>query len=148
MTLFPPMPHPARARIRFAAVIAFALLLKALVPTGWMPAFEDGRITLRLCGGWMPATAINAQGHHGMTMDPAASPPTADHDRHGEEQQGSDQPCSFAAAGLSWTAPGPSPTADLPLPLAALRVTLSPAVSIGRGLAAPPPPSTGPPLLS
>jgi hypothetical protein len=159
-----------RASARFGALVGLALLMKALVPAGWMPVWEDGRLTIALCGGWVPAAAPDRasmdHGSHGAAAP--GDPPMAhaghgshdahqahapagevDHSQHEEERQGADQPCSFAAAGLSWTAPD-APGADVALTLGARggAAPLPSAVAVGRGLAAPPPPPTGPPLLS
>ena len=140
---------------RFATLIALALLIKALVPAGWMPQLEGGTLTLRLCGGATPAPASPpaAQDHHGtMSHDAGASSGHHDahggQDRHEKEQPTLDEPCAFAAAGLSWTAPVPG-AAPAPLPFAAaIADPHQREVVIGRGLAAPPPPQTGPPLLT
>jgi hypothetical protein len=134
---------------RFAALIALALMTKALVPAGWMPFFDNGTIALRLCGGWtpQPTTQPAAQAERGMSMEHEASA-SAHHDRNDEEHQSSDQPCSFAAAGLAWAALDSAGTAEPPLQGSTMARSFPRAVAVGRGLAAPPPPSTGPPLLT
>ena len=132
---------PAR-HLSIAALLAFALIVKLLVPTGWMPVFGSRGIALEMCGSYGPpppaiAKAM-AQAAHRM----------AGHDKHKQhDNKGHDQPCAFA--GLSFAALD----AEAPSPLIALPTVtplppISMAVAIGRGLAAPPPPSTGPPALA
>lgn len=132
---------PAR-HISVAALLAFALIVKLLVPAGWMPVFGTRGVTLEMCSSYGPpppalAKAM-AQAAHRM----------AGHDKHKQhDKQAHDQPCAYA--GLSFAALD----AEAPTPLVAVPVTqaLPPApftVAIGRGLAAPPPPSTGPPALA
>ena len=115
-------------------LVALAIGVRAAVPAGWMPMTgADGATRLVLCPGndaamtGMAMAATSPDRHH----DPAA--PAADHD------------CPFGVAALA---------IDLAVPLAApLGVGIatatvpvrSPALLPGRGLAAPPPPSTGPP---
>lgn len=143
-----PTRPPFSQRALFANILGLALLLKALVPAGWMPVFDNGIVTLRLCGGWAPAPEAErpAEAHH--IAEHGAPAAAADHDRHDSEPSGSDQPCSFAAAAFAWTE-SDSAFAPRAPPPASLRVgTFSPSVSVGRGLAATPTPSTGPPVLS
>jgi hypothetical protein len=125
-----------------ALAVGSVLLLRLLVPAGWMPTFENGQIGLALCGGWAPAPGFPAahadhDAHHDETPAPS----------HDSDDQGHDAPCTFAGASLPWLGvetvalePFKNANADA----AALALVSAP----GRGLAAPPPPSTGPPLLS
>ncbi|MCZ4342307.1 hypothetical protein O4H52_11865 [Sphingomonadaceae bacterium G21617-S1] len=116
------------------AFIALALLMRLLVPAGFMPARGQGfAITLCTGMGAMPAWV----------------------DKHGQIHKGKqapdkqvEHPCAFGAFGAALDLPGGA--AGLPLPFVAgrtLLTALGEAVSIGHGLAAPPPPSTGPPLV-
>lgn len=134
---------PAR-HASVAALLAFALIVKLLVPTGWMPAFGSQGISLELCGGYGPPPPALAR-----AMEHAAHRMAAGHDQHKQhDKQGHDQPCAFA--GLSFAAvDAQAPMLPIVLPprLAAPSLT-APIVAIGRGLAAPPPPSTGPPALA
>lgn len=122
----------------FAPVlIACALFARIVVPQGWMPSqgAEGWRITL--CAGTGPmtmampeaiATALDKNGH------PAS-------DGH----QPGDHPCSFAAVAAALDGP-PAVAVALPMLAAAVwRPASIFAVSVGQGLVAPPPPSTGPP---
>lgn len=117
---------------RFAlALIACALLLRIAVPGGWMPG-EQGR-WIELCTAQGSLTAfVDARGklHHG---DPADAEKAKQH-------------CAFAGLGGALDRPAAvePPTvapAYAPLP------TRIASASVGRGLAAPPPPSTGPPSI-
>ena len=112
-----------------------ALAVRALVPAGWMPAASAaGATVLVFCPGVTPAvgpTAAMPGMHHGKTGDPAH--PAAEH------------PCAFAGLGLAWVAAA-VPSIVLPRVVAALSRRGDEGVAgIGRGLAAPPPPATGPP---
>ena len=119
-------------RAWLGTLLALAIALKLLVPQGWMP---DSRGGLMLCSGKVPvAVPAMTHGGHGKHDAPA--------------KQAADHPCAFA---------GPSMAAAPPVPLAALTappvtsdaLPITPfAVAVGRGLAAPPPPATGPPAFA
>ena len=89
---------------RFAALIlAAALMLRLLVPAGFMPDVSSGRIAISICTGYGPApmTPMTMPGH-AMAM---AGQAMADHDSHGsgsDKHRKADMPCGFG--GLS--APG------------------------------------------
>ena len=118
---------------RWAVGLALlALALQGLTPPGFMVAREAGRATITICTGHGAAQSIvDLSGH---PAKPAQSKP--------------DAPCAFAGHGVV-TAPPiaallASPiAAPNPLPMVA-RFDLAP----GRGLAAPPPPSQGPPTYT
>jgi hypothetical protein len=113
-------------------LVAAALFMRAAIPGGWMPAADtDGLVRIVLCTGMGEAEAwLDADGN--VQKDkPAGEPKT-------------DSPCTFAALAQAFA---PAPVVALPvrfavLILPTLRTTT---VAIGRGLSAPPPPSTGPP---
>jgi hypothetical protein len=115
-------------------VLACALMLRVLVPAGWMPSTDASGVTrITLCSGEGRQTAwVDRDG----TLHKQA-PNTSD-PRH-------DQPCAFAGLAFAM-ADAPAPTALLlpPTPRADAAPRPVPA-AIGRGLPAPPPPSTGPP---
>ncbi|HUD29906.1 MAG TPA: hypothetical protein VMQ93_13620 [Novosphingobium sp.] len=96
--------HFFRDRPALAALLlAAALCLKALVPTGYMPAAPDTGLIVALCSGSMPA---------GSTMT-IAIPKKGSHQDHGTTT--ADHPCAFAPLAAGMTG------ADLaPLLLAAL----------------------------
>jgi hypothetical protein len=47
-----------------AAAVLAALLLRLVVPAGFMPVVEHGRLTIALCSGAGPMTAMPGHGHH------------------------------------------------------------------------------------
>lgn len=137
---------------RIAALIALALLLKALVPAGWMPAFEGGALTLRVCGAWAegidrPQPSGSGHGHHTGPTAHGSHAAHNDEPQHHGEGPGTEQPCAFAATGQSDGPTGPN-VETLPLATQSAAPVFPHTVALGRGLAAPPPPSTGPPHLS
>jgi hypothetical protein len=121
------------------AVIAMAI--RAAVPVGFMLNADQGRwITVTLCSGSGPMQmALNLDtGEHREGGEPS------------EEDPGNGvhhAPCVFAAAATA----APPPLVDVVVPQFALGTQPAPAfpsqVSVGRGLAAPPPWATGPPAI-
>ena len=106
-----------------------ALIVQALTPPGFMVARQDGHAAIVICTGHGPASSLS---------DLLGHPGNAPQSRH-------DAPCAFAGLAL-----GAAP----PLMSMILRpVSLATEVALiarfdlipGRGLAAPPPPSQGPP---
>jgi hypothetical protein len=109
-----------------------ALLLQGLTPPGFMVARQGGQAVIAICTGHGAAQSIiDLSGH---PSKPAQSKP--------------DAPCAFAGHGVVTAAPIAallaSPIARLSAPPPLARFDLAP----GRGLAAPPPPSQGPPNLT
>ena len=129
-----PLRHYLRDRRHFAlAIIMVALLMRLLLPTGFMPEVSAGKITIALCTGHGQATidiaVPNGNGHH----DPAQ---TAKHD----------MPCPFASGSTHGLA-GADPTL-LAIAIAfVLALSLRPVV-VTRLAGAPylRPPLRGPPL--
>ena len=123
-----------RRRALAALVLGAALLLRALVPAGYMfaPA-QDGRtLTVTVCTGSAPQQIELALPGKGSTQ---------------REHEAKDGPSAFAGLG-TLAANADAPTLALP-PEPSQTDPLPPlAVAIGRGLAAPPPPQTGPPSLA
>ena len=118
----------------FAITVLLALSLRILIPTGFMPSVSAQSLVVELCSGVSGKT---------VTIDLGKKLP-------GETQKhAADSPCVFAA-GLSH---GLLTSAELPTiqPFAyGLTVFVGTAIAdltISR-LAAPPPPSQGPPALS
>jgi len=95
-----------------------AMMMRAVVPPGFMPAAADGRLVVTLCHGEDSVT-IDLGGGAGQDADKSGHAL----DRHG--------PCVLAA----------------PYRISFTERALSASVHVGAGLAAPPPPSRGPPLL-
>lgn len=94
-----------------------------------MPVADGGGARLVPCSGAGPM--VMGAGHA--------------HDRH-DGQSRVDSQCPFAAAAVPLLDAPPPPLAP-PAPRASYSEALpAPAAAVGRGLAAPPPPATGPPL--
>lgn len=121
----------AMLRRRFVVLALLALLVPAFVPQGYMISGAAGATGLTICTGHGPLV-LNAPGH--QPANPAKSSNNA--------------PCAFAGLGVGLAAAAPTilPTGGVAFvaTILGLRSDLAP----GRGLAAPPPPSQGPPILS
>lgn len=113
-------------------LIALALTVRAMIPAGWMPATSGG-FAVTLCTGGMVSTAwVDGEGR--IHKEKPGESNTTEH-------------CAFA--GMAQAVLGsdlPAVVAPVAAAIADTRSRLS-AVSIGKGLAAPPPPSTGPPAI-
>lgn len=109
-----------------------AVFSRAILPVGYMASVSGDRISVTLCGSGASAT-----------LD------LGDHDGRGGDGKAAqmDGVCVFAVAATA--APPPVALAAIAAPVAApvdATPVLSPAVAIGQGLAAPPPPSHAPPV--
>lgn len=122
-------------------LFASALLLRAMVPTGWMPSTEGG-FRIELCTG-MGAAEASPEARQAMAalINHQAS-------GGGEKKSASDHPCIFTALGFAFAAPDPTPALTITPHVAGPHSLPDNHVTIGHGLAAPPPPSTGPPILA
>lgn len=131
------MPLSLRRRLTWLALLVGALLAHALTPEGWMPAASAaGGIQFTLCPGAGPAHVMVQTADGKMHHKPAGKGRAGDH------------PCTFAGVGLGDATP-PVPTVRTPERLDTLAPLIPAAGAIpGRGLAAPPPPATGPPALT
>ncbi len=115
-----------------AALVFLALAMRLIVPSGWMPAFDASGIRITICSGMgiVEATlGVDGKIHKSSPSEGAAK----------------DSPCAFAGVGnvdVANEIAAPLMTVLTPLPMA-----LAHYLTIGQGLAAPPPPSTGPPHL-
>ena len=128
-------------------MLAAALFMRVLVPIGWMPVVDASGIHLEICSGWAKQPQPQPHNPHHMAHAghhmPAEKAPAHQH----EPSKHSGQPCAFSGLGLAFL--------EVAQPLAivaapddeALPIHL-PAAIPARGLAAPPPPSTGPPALA
>ncbi len=130
---------------RALAAFAFlAMAVRAIVPAGYMLAAaptETGLVTVTLCS-VHGAVQVQVDTETGAIIDPAQNNQPAP-----EQDTGDNPPCVFAtAAALAApeTAPLPLAAAYGAEPAVAATVEVAP----GRGLAAPPPWSTGPPLTA
>lgn len=127
------------------ALLGGALLLRALIPAGWMPVRTAGGFVIELCSGRMPGGDSTQAQAARQLLDAALTRTGQSHDNTPSSSH--DQPCTFAGLATPWTAPAAlEPATPAPAPAEIRPATL--AAAIGRGLPAPPPPSTGPPILS
>lgn len=112
-------------------LLALALLLRLLVPAGWMPATGSG-YQITLCTGMGAVSAWvgkDGQIHKGKPADSKT-----------------EQPCAFSGFSAALNLPMLDGLAIAPsIAASVVLITKLTAVTIGRGLAAPPPPQTGPP---
>lgn len=128
----------AKPAFRALRLLCLALLLasRLAIPAGWMPVRTDQGVAIMLCSGDGPVSAwIDAQGKV--------------HKGEKKQNDGSAKdPCPYGALHAALRL-AESPRLAGPPPAAAAAILPGPQqVAIGRGLAAPPPPATGPPLLS
>jgi len=117
---------------RWAVGLALlALFLQGAAPAGFMLAREDGRATIAICTGHGAAFSLADLAGH-----PAKQP-----------RSRPDAPCAFAGHGVA-AAPPLAALIASPVGRSAPVLVLEPSdLAPGRGLAAPPPPSQGPPQL-
>ncbi|NTS66329.1 hypothetical protein HRV97_14305 [Sphingomonas sp. HHU CXW] len=134
------------AQRRFAVLIcAAALLLKLLVPTGYMIQSSHGHLTITVCSGSVPATAATEM----PGMDRSMLDHGKDHGKndHGKQDHGkAEMPCAFS--GLSAAALGAVDPIQLAILIAfvtagGLFVVASPVQSNATWLR---PPLRGPPI--
>jgi hypothetical protein len=116
-------------------ILSFALLAKALIPSGWMPtggrAFE-----ITVCAG---------TDTHSLWLDDKGRLHKQDPDDRNTKSDS--KPCAFAGLGAAVDLPVIPPLKRKPLATGATTSVARSVAAIGQGLAAPPPPPTGPPLL-
>ena len=131
----------------FLPLLLLCLFARGAVPAGWMPAFTDQGVSLILCSGMAepPSTQGEHSGHNAHADHHQSG---SSHDHSGKSKHDmAGQPCAFAAAAADLPSPDLSVvpaglvSSDLPF-------QRSTAVTVGRGLAAPPPPATGPPITA
>lgn len=128
---------------RLGAIALLALLVRALIPVGYMVASAEtpnGRfLIVQLCDGHASAAqAIDLE--TGQKVDLAKFPKSPTNSGN------SDQPCAFAAA-VAFAPPVTAAGALAVVVSTDADVSLPKVVRPGRGIAAPPPPATGPPIL-
>lgn len=117
-------------------LVACALLFRIAVPAGWMPQAYAQGVTLAWCSGMGDAAPAEARVLIAKALGGQDAP---------KHKPASDQPCAFAAAAHPIAQVAPAP---LPMPAAHAPVAVHPVLPAfpGRGLVAPPPFATGPPL--
>jgi hypothetical protein len=142
LALTPTRAHRARvirallpSRHLAAALVLMALAMRVLVPSGWMPTTERG-FALTIC------TGVDTQT---IWMDSKGK-------LHKEDPTKGDavehSPCAFAGA-----PPALAANADMAVAAIAPQPRIVPSfvwqdVTVGHGLAAPPPPAIGPPSFA
>ena len=115
------------------ALLLCVLAVRVIVPQGYMWASAPGGAPAMVeCSGMGPMP--------GMAMSHGQS-----HDHDGKT---ADHPCAFAAAGAAVDLAAEVHPVALRVIAAAAPATLRISVSPGLGLAAPPPPKTGPPPIA
>lgn len=115
-----------------AAMILLALALRVIIPSGFMPSSERG-FALTICTGMDTQTVWMDKSGKLHKEDPSKGK-SVEH-----------QPCAFAGAAMA----ADVLSADFQVAMApvalAIPVFATREVSVGAGLAAPPPPAIGPP---
>lgn len=109
------------------------LMVRALVPAGWMPAQQRGQWITICSGAGVTMAWIGADGK----IDKNHAPAKAQKAGH----------CAFAGLGMPVDLSLAPLNIAAPAYVALLLPKLTPAITVGHGLAAPPPPKTGPPSL-
>ena len=123
---------PRQPRLLTMIVLACALFLRVLVPTGWMPAPKNGAFAIELCNA---AARVQATEHAGK----------AHHDSKGKGHGGE---CAFAPLQAGFAAVPAAPILPAPSAAPAALPQQFTASVFARGPPAPPPPATGPPALA
>ena len=124
------------AMLRTRGLVLFALLaftVRLLVPFGFMPHADEGGYRITLCTGeGMVSAWVDADGKlHQGEKDPS---------------QRGDQKCAFSALAGAPAMPDHAVVDFVPAGAEPISFAEQGQVAVGRGLAAPPPPSTGPPF--
>jgi len=136
--------HLTLHRWAAALLVAFALAVRLAVPAGYMPM--SGKLALEICAGQNADLAAMAAMPGMDPMDQAMPMKGMD---HGKSMPGDhDHDCGFGAA-IGGAADLPALILPALLPPVALAAAFTPQLILrpGLGLAAPPPPKTGPPIL-
>jgi hypothetical protein len=115
-----------------AALIVLALALRVVIPSGFMPSSERG-FALTICTGMDTQTVWMDKSGKLLKEDPSKGK-SVEH-----------QPCAFAGATMASDLPAGDFTIALAPFAATAAVFAAMEVSVGNGLAAPPPPAIGPP---
>jgi hypothetical protein len=115
-----------------AALIVLALAVRIVLPSGFMPSSERG-FALTICTGMDTQTVWMDKSGKLHKEDPAKGK-SVEH-----------QPCAFAGAAMAGDAPADTIFIVMPPVATAVPVFAMREISVGQGLAAPPPPAIGPP---
>jgi hypothetical protein len=129
---------PLLRRLTWLMLLVCVLVARGAGPDGWMPGKTgSGAFAILACDGMQsddPMPMAMAMGmSHGKSHDTPSKSRSSGH------------PCAFASIGIA-DALSPQLAIDAPLvPYSVATLVAVTAIVPGRGLAAPPPPSTGPP---
>ena len=115
-----------------AAFIVLALAIRVIIPSGYMPSSERG-FALIICAGMDTKTVWMDKSGKLHKEDPSKGK-SVEH-----------QPCAFAGAAITPDFPATALQIAMPHVALATPAFAKREVSIGSGLAAPPPPAIGPP---
>lgn len=115
-----------------AALIVLALAVRIVLPAGFMPSSERG-FALTICTGMDTQTVWMDKSGKLHKEDPAKGK-SVEH-----------QPCAFAGAAMAGDTPAATAFVAMPPVATAAPVFAMCEISVGQGLAAPPPPAIGPP---
>ncbi len=132
------MPHAV-----ILAVLTVALLARLAVPAGWMPVSDANGVRLTICTG---TGALDAPDATMAAAMPGMRHMAGDQGRH-DNGHGDDHICPYTSAALALTQPTLPDVGLAPFVTHVSAVSRVITVSVGHGLAAPPPPATGPPIL-
>lgn len=130
-------------------IIACALAVRVLIPAGFMIGeTASGAPALILCPGQNDAPAMPGMRHDMAHMMPDGSTMSGHDAGKQSHDPGTDRPCAFAAVGLAVDTPISAPLPAPAPPPAFIGLRTHAPSDPGRGLAAPPPPATGPPVIA
>jgi hypothetical protein len=115
-----------------AALILLALAIRVVMPSGFMPSAERG-FALTICTG-MDSRTIWLDSKGTLHKEDPTKGKTVEH-----------QPCPFVATAMALDVPATDTHMAAALVSTAISVFARREVSVGTGLAAPPPPAIGPP---
>jgi hypothetical protein len=120
-----------RVLLLFALI---AIAARGIIPAGWMPTGERS-FEISICTGMeMQKAWLDSEGKV-HKQDPT------------KKDAREKQPCAFSGLAMATPFAGAVAVPHPAVPLGAAHDGKNQLVSIGRGLAAPPPPATGPPSL-
>lgn len=133
--------HPLLRRFAWLTLLVCVLVGRGISPDGWMPGkTAAGAFAIVACDGMQPAEPMPMA--MGMAMDHGVAHHAPD------KSQSIGHPCAFAGIGLADAPPPPLAIAAPLAPYTTPAPLVAAAIVPGRGLAAPPPPATGPPALA
>jgi hypothetical protein len=135
--------HHRRRFASLAATLALvAVLFRGLIAPGYMvapDAADPSRLVVTLCSVHGPQQVV-------LDLETGAVTNPQDEPSQPSGKSTQDAPCVFAAAGALTTPSDPVAIAAPALHPSGPALAFPRTVRIGQGLAAPPPPATGPPL--